>query len=599
MATARNMFEVFKSRVATSGDRIALKKKVDGQWRAVTWNQWAQTSKNFSLALMATGMKAGDRVAILSNSRAEWVESDFGIIGAGGITVPIYQSNTPDQCEYILNDSESRYVVAEDAAQLAKLQKIRGNLKSVEKVILVSGTVGNGVDAAWVVGYADFLNRGAEYGVAHSAEFEARTSAIKPGDPITFVYTSGTTGPPKGVVLTHANFVFECDAVNQALTLGEDDEQVLFLPLAHIFAKILVFASIQTGSMIAFAESIEKLIDNVGEIRPTFLASVPRIYEKVYGKVKGDVETAGGLKKKIFDWAVKVGREVSVMKQRGDLPTGWLAFKYKIATKLVFSKLQARFGGNLKFFVSGGAPLSREIAEFFHAAGLLILEGFGLTETTAASHVNRLDMYRFGSVGPALPGVDCKIAEDGEVLLRGPNIMREYYKKPDDTRACLTPDGWFHTGDIGVIDKSGILTITDRKKDLIVTAGGKNVAPQNIENALKTSRFVSQVMVHGDKRNYLTALITLNEENVKAWAAHQGISAGSFAELSQRPEVRALLQGVIEEKNRELASYESIKKFVILDHDLAQDTGELTPTLKVKRKFTTEKYQTLLDQMYA
>jgi long-chain acyl-CoA synthetase len=545
----RTAVELFAERVARSGPSPALRVKEGGAWRTRSWADWDTAAREIAAGLRGLGVANGDRVSILSSTRAEWVESDVAILLAGAVTVPIYQSNTPKECEYILRDSQARVIFVEDAAQRAKVADL-----GVTIVELGAGLDTLRADGrAWLAG-----NR-----------LDA-ANAVKPEDIFTIVYTSGTTGPPKGVVLTHGNICFEVEALEGALPIGPDDEQLLFLPLAHIFAKLLEWTAIAQGAVTAFAEGLPKLVDNLKEIRPTYMGAVPRVYEKVFAKVQ-----AGFAEKRrkpvtrlILDWALAAGRRRP-------------SFGSRLADRLVFAKVQATFGGRLRFLVSGGAPLAREIAEFFHTCGILILEGYGLTETTAATHVNRPDRFRFGTVGPALPGVEIRIAADGEILARGPNILPEYFGKPDATREALEPDGWFHTGDIGVIE-DGFLRITDRKKDIIVTAGGKNVAPQNLEGALKAQcPYVSQVMVHGDKRPYLVALITVNPD------------------LAGRPEAAAEIGTAVEKLNGALASYETIKKFKILPTDLSQEAGELTPTLKVKRKQVSEKYREVLDSLYA
>jgi long-chain acyl-CoA synthetase len=585
------MLELFNARVAQSGDRVALRYKAGAEWKSISWNDWAKQARRMALGLAALGVGPGDRVSILSATRPEWVFADIAILMAGATTVPIYPSNLPDQCEYILNNSESKVVFAEDAKQLAKLETVRSSLSSTGKVVLLSGSAPQGAD--WVVTLADMMAAGDSLADTN-AILAARAAALEPATPLTFVYTSGTTGNPKGVVLTHANFVFECEAADRVFDIHDTDEQLLFLPLAHIFAKLLYMMALQNGHVIAFAESIEKVVQNLGEVRPTFVGSVPRIYEKVYTKVTSGAQEAGGMKLKIFNWAMKVGRQVSQRKQRGEAAGG---LAYALATKLVFSKLHKLFGGRLRFFISGGAPLSRDIAEFFHAAGITILEGYGLTETTAATHVNRLDKYKFGTVGPAIPGVEVKIASDGEILMRGPNIMVGYYKRAEDTAEAIDAEGWFHSGDIGEVDKDGFLRITDRKKDLIVNAGGKNIAPQNVENLLKTEGIVSQAMLVGDKKPFCVALITVNEENARKLLG--GANGKSYADVAGAPEVRAEVERAIARVNQKLASYEQVKKFSVLPNDFTQETGELTPTLKVKRKFATQKYQQAIDQLYS
>ena len=620
MDGVKTAVDMFVKRVAASGDRPALRVKEGGVWRTRSWRDWDTASREVAGGLRALRVEHGDRVCMLANTRPEWVESDIGILFASAVTVPIYQSNTPRECEYIISDCKAKVVIAEDPHQLEKLlhPEVRPRLGHVVKVVLLSDEArlekpdhkrrstikldevlpAGHPDRGWVMSYGELREQGREWLAKNQLDAESK---LGPDDVFTIVYTSGTTGPPKGVVLTHENIVFECQAVTSVLDVGEEDEQLLFLPLAHIFAKILEWAAIATGSVIAFAEGIPKLVDNLKEVRPTFMGAVPRVYEKVYTKITSGFEEKRKkpVTKFIIDRALAAGKKRSRADQSGGKLAGLDAFELGLADKLVFGKIKETFGGRIRFFVSGGAPLAGEIAEFFHACGLLVLEGYGLTETTAATHINRLDRYRFGTVGPALPGVEIKIADDGEVLMRGKNILREYYGKPEATREAKDPDGWFHSGDIGVIE-DGFLRITDRKKDIIVTAGGKNVAPQNLEGALKAQcPYVSQVMVHGDKRQFLTALVTLNEETVGAWAKEKGISYTGMADLAEKPEVRALVKEAVDRLNAGLASYETIKKFKILKSDLSQEAGELTPTLKVKRKFLSEKYRSDLDAFYS
>jgi long-chain acyl-CoA synthetase len=589
MASWKTALDIFRSRVAESGWRPSMRWKERGAWRVKTWSEWDTASREVAGGLRALGLTGGDRVCVLSNTRPEWVEADVGILMAGGVTVPIYQSNTPKECEYIIHDCRAKVVIVEDADQLAKLTPLRAQLGHVAKVVVISG----GEKSDWVISWADLRALGKERLAKEPGEIDKAVGSVLPEDIFTIVYTSGTTGPPKGVVLTHGNIVFECAASQGVFDVGVNDEQLLFLPLAHIFARILEWLSISQGVVTAFAESLAKLTENMREVRPTFMGAVPRVYEKAYVKIQ-----AGFAEKRkkpvtrlLLDWATSVGKQRSAALLAGRPMGPLLELQVKLADKLVFSKIQGTFGGRLRYFVSGGAPLAKEIAEFFHMAGVLILEGYGLTETTAATHINRPGKQRFGTVGEAIPGVDVRIASDGEILVKGKNVLREYYGKPEATREVIDPEGWFHTGDIGVIE-NGYLRITDRKKDIIVTAAGKNVAPQNIEGALKAQcPYVSQVMVHGDKRHYLTALVTLNEENLAPWLAERGITV-------KDPQVQALIQDAVDGLNKGLASFETIKKFAILPKDLSQEAGELTPTLKVKRKFCSEKYATVLDALY-
>ena len=558
-----NTIDLFRRRVELSGDRPAMRYRTADGWKTLSWNDWDRGSREIAAGLATLGVGKGDRVCVLANSRPEWFMADVGILMAGAVTVPIYHSNTPEQCQYIVDDSGAKVVIAENAAQAAKVKGA--------KVVTMDAADG-----------AITLGALREAGKSRVAELEKSWAGISPDDVFTIVYTSGTTGPPKGVVLVHSNMVFECEALNDALSIEDTDEQLLFLPLAHIFAKILLWASIHKGSSTWFAQSINTLKDDLAEVRPTWMGAVPRVYEKFYAGIQQTVKDSPPLRQKIFHWATRVGAEASKQRQAGQRAGG---FRFWLANKLVFSKLKKRLGlDRVRFLISGGAPLAREIAEFFHSLDILIVEGYGLTETTAATHVNQINKYRFGTVGPMLPGVELKIANDGEILMRGGNIMKEYYKKPADTRAVLDPDGWFHSGDIGVIE-DGFLRITDRKKDLIVTAGGKNVAPQNLEGALKARcPLVSQVMVHGDQRKFLSALITINPEAAQ--------------KVGSRAEVESEIKKAVDALNAELPSYETIKKYAVLDQDFTQESGELTPTLKVKRKVVTEKYRAILDAFY-
>jgi len=589
---------MFWSRVEQSGERPAQMVKLDGAWRTLTWREVGVVVEEVALGLLALGRQKGEAVALLSSSRAEWVQADMAILSAGCITVPIYPTYPPDLIAYVVNDSGARTLIVEDAAQLAKALEARPKMGALEQIVVIGGYEARrppDIVQTW-----DTLRQtGRERRGALASTLAERLAATKPEDIATIVYTSGTTGPPKGVVQTHGNHVAALTAAGQTTPTEEGWVHLLFLPLAHSFARLEAFLGPWKGLTTAFAENLDKVADNLREVRPHFICSVPRVFEKVYAKILAGVQAGSPMKRRIFHWAMAAGSAVSRLQQQGKPVGGLLAVKHRIAHWLVFSKLHAALGGRLQWAVSGGAPLSRDIAEFFHAAGILILEGYGLTETCPVLTFNRPGRFKFGSVGQALPGVELKIAADGEILARGPNIAtRGYYKQPEPTREVFEPDGWFHTGDIGRLDDEGFLFITDRKKDLIVTAGGMNIAPQNIENLLKADPFISQVMVYGDRRPYPVALVTLNPDELTKFARDQGILTTDAAVLVKHPKVVERVGRTVEEKNSQLQSYAKIKRFAVVPADFTQEGGELTPTMKVKRKVVTEKYRPVLEDLY-
>jgi len=566
---ADNLVALFLEQVRARGGATALRSKREGQWMPTSWKDWEARARAVARTLVALGVQKGDRVAVFGNTCEAWVVADLGILMAGATTVPVYPSLVGEQAAYIVRDSGAKVLFAEDDSLVARIREADAKLVAGLTRTILFGEL-PAPDAA----------------KESAGTVDERIAAAREGDLATLVYTSGTTGPPKGVMLTHGNLLADADGLAKIVPMTVDDEQLLFLPLAHIFGKMLVVSSIRIGYSTAFAETMLKALDNAAEVRPTFMGAVPRVFEKVYAVANEKAASAGGMKQRLFTWATEVGK-----RKQG----GWGGFW---ADRLVLSKIRARFGGRIKFLISAGAPLAKELADWFDGAGIPVLEAYGLTETSGASTFNPLGRQQYGTVGPALPGVEVKIAGDGEVLVRGPTVMKGYWGHDEATREVIDADGWFHTGDIGEIDGEGYLRITDRKKDIIVTAGGKNVAPQNIENLMKQSSWVSQAMVYGDKRPYLVALVTLNVETVTRFAREKGID-GEPGTLVEHVEVRAEVQRAVDEVNARLSSFETVKRFVILERDFTIEGGELTPTLKVKRKVVSDRYGKLLEDLYA
>jgi long-chain acyl-CoA synthetase len=594
---------MFWDRVERHADRAAQIVKVGGGWKEVTWRELGDEVRELALGLVALGRQRGERVALLSQTRAEWVRADFAIFSAGAVTIPVYPSYPADGLAFIANDSEAKTLVVEDAAQLAKALEAAKEMPGLQSIVLIQGDVAGpeipaGGRKLRVLDWAGLRALGRSERARLEPVLAERLATVAPGDVATIVYTSGTTGHPKGVVQTHANHLAALQAAEEVTEVGEGDVHLLFLPLAHSFARFESFLGVHEGLVTAFAESLDKLSENLKEVRPHFICSVPRVFEKVYAKVLTGVEAGPGLKKKIFYWALGVGREASRHAREGrPLPLG-LSAQHAIAHKLVFSKLHEALGGRLRFCFSGGAPLAREIAEFFHAVGILILEGYGLTETCPILTANRVRRYKFGTVGLAFPGVKLRIAEDGEIVAQGGNIAKGYYRRPEETAEVFKEDGWFHTGDIGEIDADGFLRITDRKKDLIKTAGGSYVAPQYIEGLLKGDPFVSQAMVYGDRRPYPIALITLNPDELGKFARNAGLGDKPLAEMARNPAVVERIRGTVDQVNEKLASYARLKRFAVLPADFTPESGELTPTLKVKRKVVSANYADLIESLY-
>lgn len=592
---------IFRDTVKRHGPQTAAQLKQGGAWVDVTWTQMNETATAIAGALVNLGLEAGSRVALLSNTRLEWITSDLGVLLSGCTTVPIYQSSIADDVQYIINDAEVKFVFAEDEGQIKKLNEIKDQIPGVSGVVCFDSFSDELKDELgdWVTSYDEFLSRGQEFYQESSETVDSRSEGVQPDDLLTLVYTSGTTGRPKGVMISHDNMVYEAEAVANTGLITPEDVQLLFLPLAHIFAKVLEATWFRLGHVMAFAESIPKVVDNMGEVRPTFMASVPRIFEKVYAVVKSGAEGKAGFAGKVARWGLKQEEKATATELSGKTPGG---LGWSVAQKIFIPKLaaglQGKFGGRLRFFVSGGAPLPPDIAYFYKHAGITILEGYGLTETSAATTVNVPGQIKIGTVGPVLEGTEVEIAEDGEIMIRGRGVFKGYWNKPEATAAALEPDGWFHSGDLGTFD-GPFLKITGRKKDIIVTAGGKNIAPQNIESKLKSScALISQVVIHGDKRKFLSALVTLEQEALMGWAAQRGITGKSYEELCAHPDAQAVIDDTFKVVNGTLNSFETIKKWKVLSADFSVESGELTPSLKVKRNVVSANYKDLYDAFY-
>lgn len=591
----KTIVEIAKERVDRFGDRIWYYYKKNNSWTGVSFREAHEETRSVACGLLSIGVKKGECVGIISETRREWSLADMAILSCGAVTVGVYPTETPQNTAYILNHSGCRFVFVENRKQYEKVKSILKDLPQIKKLIIFErGEVKDDI----VISLDELIREGEGFYRVKPDEYEKRYKSITLDDIATIVYTSGTTGPPKGVILTHRNISAVTVASAEAIPLREDDFGIVFLPLSHVLQRVSGYVGLYQGSKGAFAESIDKIVENFQELKPTVQSSVPRLFEKFYIKVLSMVENAPERRKKIFNWCMNVGHQVSLLKRtKKNIPlTLWI--KYKLADLLVFRKIKRVLGGRIKFMVSGAAPISVKILEFFHSAGILILEGYGLTETAAPATVNRLDDYKFGTVGKPLSCNKIKIADDGEILIKGENVFKAYYKNESATKEAFTDDGWFKTGDIGIIDEDGFLKITDRKKELIVTAGGKNISPQNVENTLKNSRFISNAFVYGDRRKYLTALVTLDTEEIMDYFKEKNIPLDSALSLSDNPEIKNLIEREINESNKNLARFEQIKKFRILENDFSVDAGELTPTLKLKRRVITEKYRKLLDEMY-
>jgi long-chain acyl-CoA synthetase len=587
-AIAATVAALPSSAAERSGEQIAARHRVDGEWREVTYTQAVQAIDEIALGLLALGIDPGDRVAILADTRLEWTLASYGISAAGAVVVPVYPTNSPRECEWVLGNSGARAVFCEDSEQLAKVEQVRGELPDLIATIGFEAAGGEH-------SLAQLRQRGAG---GDGAELAERRSAVKPDDAYTIIYTSGTTGPPKGVVLTHRNAMSVCEMVEELQFVQPGETTYLFLPLAHAFALTALLASFDQGTTIVYyGGDTKRVIQELAETHPTYLPSVPRIFEKLYTAAMKLQEQAGEEDRQRFEQAIKLGVDVRRRRQRGESVPEPLERAFGQADERLFGRVRGLFGNQIRQAVSGAAPIAPEILEFFYACGVPVLEGWGMTETTAVGTVGTLEHFKFGTVGRALPGVEVRIAQDdGEILLRGPNIFREYWRNPEATAETLV-DGWLHTGDVGELDDEGYLKITGRKKDIIITAGGKNLTPANLENDLKQSRFISQAVMYGDRRPYPVALITLDPDEIVPWAREQGLP-DDVGQLAASDAVRELVQAELERANSHYASVEQVKRFAILDRDLSVEDGELTPTLKVKRNVISDRYAELFDSLY-
>ena len=563
----------------------------DGQPQEVTWKEFYAEVRKVAKALMAIGVQKGDKVAIVSYSCYRWVLTDLAATSIGAVTVGIYQTLPAKDCCFIIHHSDAVLVFAEDRNQFDKLLEIRNEISAVRRVVLFSG---ENPDNDWALDFEEFTDQG---GDVPDRAFAEMTAAVAAGDVAAIVYTSGTTGVPKGAMLTHDNMTFTAQSVEKSVVWYPDDHLFLFLPLAHVFARTCVYTALLCGCTLTFNRSMDLLAEDLKTARPHWFPSVPRVYEKVQAKIMNTAEAKGGLALKFFNWALAVGYRVSDLQLAHRSIPPLVSLQYKLANRLIFKKIQAALGGRVRWCISGAAPLNPEVGRFFHAAGILVVEGIGMTENTSFSNLNRYDNYRFGWVGPPGPGIEQKIASDGEILFRGRNVMKGYYKMPDETAATITEDGWLKTGDLGEIDDEGFLRITGRKKEILVTSGGKNIGPAAIEGHLATSRYIHQVCVVGDRRHYLTALISLEPEAIGAYAAQHQVAFSSVDELGQHPIIKNLIETEIAERNKSLAPFETIKKFTIVP-EFTMDNEMVTPTLKLKKSVILDRFKDTIDAMY-
>jgi long-chain acyl-CoA synthetase len=571
------------------GDAPAIRFKQGEAWASRSFDEVEETVRSLALGLIDLGIGKGDKVSILGNTRPEWTYIDFAALSIGAIVVPIYQTNSPEECQYVLENSDAKLVAVEDDEQLEKIRAVRDRLPLLEQVVRMTGESDDAIS----------LEQLAARGSSHDAsEWEERWRAVTPQDVCTFIYTSGTTGPPKGCIISHGNYRAMLDMVNETSVIVDEDVTYLYLPLAHSFALLVQLGSFDLGATLAYWQRDPlEILPDLAEVRPTYFPSVPRIFEKIYTAATSGMEKAGGLKKAVFDWSLRVGGKMREAERAERRPGPLLRAQYALADRQVLSKIRGLFGGRLRMAVSGAAPISPDILRFFDAAGVLVLEGWGMTETSTAATISTVEDFKIGTIGKPFPGCEVRIADDGEILVKGPNVFQGYYKNEEATREAIV-DGWLHTGDLGEIDSEGFIKITGRKKDIIITAGGKNITPANLENAIKQHPLVSQCVVIGDRRPYLVALVTLDPEEAVAYAREHELPEDP-GQLASDPGVREAIEAHLAKVNEKFARVEQVKKVAILHHDLSQESGELTPTLKVKRAVVAAKHEREIERLYA
>ncbi|MBU0710978.1 long-chain fatty acid--CoA ligase [bacterium] len=589
--------EMFISVTNKYAGKTAFGYKVGDEWKTMTFVQVREMVEKISSGLKSLGIKPGDHVGIISHNSHLWAMSDYATVCARGVLATIYPTLTTKQVKWIVQHAECRFIFAGDQEQAEKVLSFLPEAKQIEKVIVLDNTQ---FDDENVILLSDLLDMGEKYRSEHPDEFERDAMSIHKDDVLTMIYTSGTTGEPKGVMLTHGNLSSNIAGSLKVITADENDRFLSFLPLSHVFERMAGhYLATSVGAAIYYAESINTVADNMGEIHPTLMTAVPRFYEKVYSKIIDNISTASSVKQKLFWWSINGGKKAENLREQGRPVGVFLETKLKIANKLVFSKLQAKVGGKLRFFASGGAPLSKEIGKFFKAAGISILEGYGLTETSPVISINPLEKNKLGTVGPILSNVEVKIADDGEILTRGPHIMKGYFKNDEATAEVIDKDGWFYTGDIGMFDEDGYLAITDRKKNIIVTSGGKNVAPQPMENVLVTSKWIEQILAIGDRRKFVSAFIVPSFPNLETWAKDKELKWETRDELIKLPEVGELYDRVIEESMEGFAQFEKVKRYILLPQEFTIESGELTPSMKIRRNIVEKKYQDMINRLYS